>query len=61
MCVDFSRVQDAAQDKTMQIVSVDDKSSLMNQLEVSAEVQVKAIGGSGSAKTDFVRNVEFKN
>ncbi len=61
VCVDFSPVQNAAQDKTMQIVSADDKSSLMNQLEVSAEVQVKAIVGSASAKTDFVQKVELKN
>jgi hypothetical protein len=60
-CVVFGSVQDAAQDKNLQILSADDKSSLMNQLEVSAEVQVKAIGGNGSAKTDFVKNVELKN
>ncbi len=33
----------------------------MNQLQVSAELQVKAILGSASAKTEFINRVEVKD
>jgi hypothetical protein len=60
-CVVFKTAQDGAQNKSVFIRSVTDKSSVMNQLQVSAELQVKAILGSASAKTEFIKKVEVKD
>jgi hypothetical protein len=61
ICVAFTDVKDLAQDKSLSITSTDDKSSLSNQLQISAELQVKAMIGSASFKTDFVKSVELKD
>jgi hypothetical protein len=60
-CVTNSETADTAQEKTVEIRSVSDKSSLMRELEISAQVRVKAIVASGTAKTSFTDKVEIKN
>lgn len=57
-CIDFTEAKDLAQDKTLDLKEVTDKSSLMNQLDVSAEAQVKGIAGSASAKVKFVSSTK---
>jgi len=59
-CVSFATAQDTAQEKALEIWSISDKSALMDELKVSAELRVKAIAFSGSAKTDFVKKVDVK-
>ena len=60
-CIRFDKAEDKAEQKTAYIHSISDKSSLMNELQISAEVQVKAAFVSASAKTDFVHNTEVKD
>ena len=65
-CIEFTDTTDTASSKTLDLREITDKSSLMKTLDVSAEVQVKAIGGGGgSAKTKFATssnvNVEQSN
>jgi hypothetical protein len=59
-CVDFRPLADTGQEQTMRISVVTDRSDLMDQLEVSAEVQVKAIAYSVSGKARYAQAVEIK-
>jgi hypothetical protein len=59
-CIDFRPLADTGQEQTMQISVVTDRSDLMDQLEVSAEVQVKAIAYSVSGKARYAQAVEIK-
>jgi hypothetical protein len=53
-CIDFTEFHDTASSKSLDLKEITNKSSMMKSLDVSAEVQVKAIGGGGgSAKTKF--------
>jgi hypothetical protein len=59
-CIDFKALADTGQEQTMRISVVTDRSDLMDQLEVSAEVQVKAIAYSVSGKARYAQAVEIK-
>jgi hypothetical protein len=60
-CVTFSDQLDDAQDKSLSMHTVTDQYSLANELKISAELEVKALGGSGTTKTTFVHESEIKN
>lgn len=57
-CIDFSVKQDSAQEKSFDGKLIVDKSSLMTQLDVSAESRVQGVVGSGGAKVHFVSSVQ---
>jgi hypothetical protein len=59
-CIDFKPLADTGQEQTMRISVVTDRSDLMNELDVSAEVQVKAIAYSVSGKARYAQTVEIK-
>ncbi|HSD43155.1 MAG TPA: hypothetical protein VLD36_14975 [Burkholderiales bacterium] len=59
-CIDFRPLADTGQEQTMRISVVTDRSDLMDQLEISAEVQVKAIAYSVSGKASYAQAVEIK-
>jgi hypothetical protein len=59
-CIDFKPFADSGQEQTMRISVVTDRSDLMDQLDVSAEVQVKAIAFSVSGKARYAQTVEIK-
>lgn len=59
-CIDFKPLADTGQEQTMRISVVTDRSDLMDQLDVSAEVQVKAIAYSVSGKARYAQTVEIK-
>jgi hypothetical protein len=59
-CIDFKPLADTGQEQTMRISVVTDRSDLMDQLDVSAEVQVKAISYSVSGKAHYAQSVEIK-
>lgn len=61
ICIDFDTHNDPAQTKNVEIKSISDKSSLMQRLNVSAEVQVKAVVASVSAKTSFASSTDFES
>jgi hypothetical protein len=61
VCIEFSTHNDPAQNKDVEIKSVSDKASLMQRLDVSADLQVKAVVASASAKTSFVNSVDFQS
>jgi hypothetical protein len=60
-CIDFKPLADTGQEQTMRISVVTDRSDLMNELDVSAEVQVKAIAYSVSGKARYAQTVEIKS
>jgi hypothetical protein len=60
-CIDFKPLADTGQEQTMRISVVTDRSDLMDQLDVSAEVQVKAISYSVSGKAHYAQSVEIKS
>jgi hypothetical protein len=61
-CIIFQPRIDPAQDQSMTFVSVRDKDSLMQALEVSAEFQAKtAFGAGASGKAEFAKRVEIKS
>jgi hypothetical protein len=60
ICIDFKPLADSGQEQTMRISVVTDRSDLMNELDVSAEVQVKAIAYSVSGKARYAQAVEIK-
>jgi len=60
-CIAFATHSDSAQTKNAEIKSVSDKASFMQQLEVSAEMQVKAVVASASVKTSFANSVDFQS
>jgi hypothetical protein len=60
-CILFSKAADKGQDKVFNFRSVTDKSALQNMMEMSAELQVKAIAYNVTGKADYVKNVEIKD
>jgi hypothetical protein len=60
-CIDFKPLADTGQEQTMRISVVTDRSDLMNELDVSAEVQVKAIAYSVSGKARYAQTVAIKS
>jgi len=60
-CIDFKPLADSGQEQTMRISVVTDRSDLMDQLDVSAEVQVKAIAYSVSGKARYAQTVAIKS
>jgi len=60
ICIDFKPLADSGQEQTLRISVVTDRSDLMNELDVSAEVQVKAIAYSVSGKARYAQAVEIK-
>lgn len=59
ICIKFRRASLSAQTKTFFMRSVVDRESLLDRLDVSAEVQFKAIVASVDAKTKFAREVKI--
>jgi len=61
-CIEFTEKVDLAEDRTLIFKRVVDKEQLNRTLDISVEVQAKAIAGVGaSAKVSFTKALEVKN
>ncbi len=61
ICIAFAEASPKGQDVTLKLEDVVDNSTIMEQLNISASLQVKAIAGSGSAKTEFARTTSVRD
>jgi hypothetical protein len=60
-CIAFVSAQDKGEDKYLRFRSVHDKAEFQNELDVSAELQVKGIAYNVTGKTRFAKNVDVKD
>jgi hypothetical protein len=58
VCIQFETLQDRGQEQTMSMEVVTDRSEMMESMNVSAEMQVKAIAYQVSGKAQFAKEVE---
>ena len=61
VCIEFQEQSDDGQEQTMNLEVVTDHSEMMQSMNVSAEVQVKAIAYEVSGKASYAKNVEMKS
>ena len=61
VCISFAQGKVTGQETSLNLVDVVDTHDLMQALNISADLQVKAMFGSASAKTDYARSVEVKD
>lgn len=61
VCVTFETEENTGQEKWEELHSVTDQYSLMNELEVSAEAEVKALGATASAKVKYATSTKINN
>jgi len=61
VCIEFQEETDDGQEQSMKMEVVTDHSEMMQSMEVSAEMQVKAIAYEVSGKASYAKNVEMKS
>lgn len=61
VCIEFQEERDDGQEQTMKMEVVTDHSEMMQSMEVSAEVQVKAIAYEVSGKASYAKSVNMKS
>lgn len=61
VCIEFQEESDDGQEQSMNMEVVTDRSEMMQSMNVSAEVQVKAIAYEVSGKASYAKNVEMKS
>lgn len=61
VCIEFQEEADDGQEQTMKMEVVTDHSEMMQSMEISAEMQVKAIAYEVSGKASYAKNVEMKS
>lgn len=60
-CIDFSTIRSGGQEISMDLREISDQSEMMDSLNVSAEVEVKTIFSSGSAKSNFAKQSKINS
>lgn len=61
VCIEFQPEMDQGQEQSMNMEVVTDRSEMMQSMNVSAEMQVKAIAYEVSGKASYAKNVEMKS
>ncbi|MDR8391244.1 hypothetical protein NC796_08850 [Aliifodinibius sp. S!AR15-10] len=61
VCIDFQSEMDDGQEQSMNMEVVTDRSEMMQSMNVTAEMQVKAIAYEVSGKASYAKNVEMKS
>jgi len=60
-CVTFEEKIDTGQDTREDLTSITDQYSLMNEMHVSAEAEVRALGASASSKVEYATKTKINN
>jgi hypothetical protein len=61
VCVRFEQKTDNGQDTREDLTSITDQYSLMNEMHVSAEAEIKALGATASTKVEFATKTKINN
>jgi hypothetical protein len=61
ICISYAEANVKGQDTSLEIQDITDQSSYSKQIDISASVQVNAITGRGTAKTNFVEQTSVKD
>jgi|GEM_PF-4241211 len=61
VCVTFDQKEDTGQDTTENLTSITDQYSLMNEMHISAEAEVSALGTTVSSKMNYATKTTVNN